>query len=81
MPTNINELMNFINTIKSGNPQQTMINMLQQKAQNNPMFNDILNYAQAGDTQHIEQIVRNMAKEKGFDYDKEFNSFRQMFGL
>ena len=45
------------------------------------MLANILSLAQNGNTQEIENIVRNMARERGIDFDKEFNSFRQMFGL
>ena len=34
-----------------------------------------------GNTQEIENVVRNIAKERGIDFDKEFNSFKQMFKL
>ena len=78
---NISDINNFIQMAKNGNPQQMAMNMLQQNAQGNPMFANILSLAQNGNTQEIENIVRNMARERGIDFDKEFNSFRQMFGL
>lgn len=78
---NISDINNFIQMVKNGNPQQMAMNMLQQNAQGNPMFANILSLAQNGNTQEIENIVRNMARERGIDFDKEFNSFRQMFGL
>ena len=78
---NISDMNNFIQMARNGNPQQIVMNMLQQNAQGNPMFANILSLAQNGNTQEIENIVRNMARERGIDFDKEFNSFRQMFGL
>lgn len=78
---NISDMNNFIQMARNGNPQQMVMNMLQQNAQGNPMFANILSLAQNGNTQEIENIVRNMARERGIDFDKEFNSFRQMFGL
>lgn len=82
MPTNMNNIMQFIGMMKNGNPQQVVMNMLQERAQQgNPMFADIYDLAQKGDTKSIEGIVRNMAREKGIDFDKEFNSFRHTFGL
>lgn len=78
---NISDINNFIQMAKNGNPQQMAMNMLQQNAQGNPIFANILSLAQNGNTQEIENIVRNMARERGIDFDKEFNSFRQMFGL
>jgi hypothetical protein len=71
----------IINMIKNGNPQQLVMGMLQQKANQNPMFANILNLVQAGDTQGVENIVRNMFTEKGMDFDKEFNSFKRKFGF
>lgn len=78
---NISDMNNFMQMARNGNPQQMVMNMLRQNAQGNPMFANILSLAQNGNTQEIENIVRNMARERGIDFDKEFNSFRQMFGL
>ena len=78
---NISDMNNFMQMARNGNPQQMVMNMLQQNAQGNPMFANILSLAQNGNTQEIENIVRNMARERGINFDKEFNSFRQMFGL
>ena len=45
----------------------------------NPMFKNLATLVKSGDTQQVETVVRNIAKEKGIDFDKEFNSFKQMF--
>lgn len=73
------QMMQFIRN--SGNPQQFMMNMLEQQSGNNPMMANLLNLAKANKTSDIEQIARNMLKEQGRDYDKEFANFKQMFGL
>lgn len=79
MPT---DMISFINMMKRGNPQQNVINLLQQRAnEGNPLFKNMLNLAQSGNTKEIEDIVRNMAQERGLDFDKEFNSFKRTFGL
>ena len=31
--------------------------------------------------QEIEKIARNIMTEQGYDFDKEFNNFKQMMGL
>ena len=80
MPTNQN-FAQFIDMVKRGNPQQNMLNLLKERAQGNPMFANMLSLAQSGNTQEIENIARNVAKEKGLDFDTEFNSFKQKFGL
>ena len=72
----------LINMVKQGNPQQIVMRMLEQRAQQgNPVFKNLLNKVQQGDTQGVETIVRNMAREKGIDFDTEFNSFKRKFGL
>lgn len=78
-----NDINSFINMVKNGgNPQQIVMTMLQERAQQgNPIFANILDKVQHGDTQGVESIVRNMAKEKGIDFDKEFNSLKRKFGL
>lgn len=85
VPTNMNgfnQAMQFINMAKSGNPQEIVMNMLQQRAGSNPMFSNLIGMIQNGNTDGVEQVVRNIAKEKGIqDFDKEFNSFKQMFKL
>lgn len=81
MPTNQEGFMQFVNMVKSGNPRQNMLNILKERAQGNPMFANMLSLAQSGNTQEIEKIARNVAQEKGLDFDKEFNSFKQKFGL
>ena len=73
--------MQFVNMMKNGNPEQMMMSMLEQSAQNNPILENLLNMAKNNDSEGIESYVRNVAREKGIDYDKEFNSFKQMFGL
>lgn len=79
MPT---DMISFVNMMKRGNPQQNVINLLQQRAnEGNPLFKNMLNLAQSGNTKEIENIVRNMAQERGLDFDKEFNSFKRTFGL
>lgn len=81
MASNMNpmQIMQFIRN--SGNPQQFMMNMLEQQSGNNPMMANLLNLAKANKTSDIEQVARNLLKEQGRDYDKEFANFKQMFGL
>ena len=81
MASNMNpiQVMQFI--CNSGNPQQMMMNMLEQQSGNNPMMANLLNLAKQNKTSDIEQIARNMLKDQGKDYDKEFANFKRMFGL
>ena len=80
MPTN--PMMFLISMLKNGaNPQQLALSILQYQAGNSPMMNNLLQLAQNGKGAEIEQIARNIMKEKGLDFDKEFNSFKNNLGL
>ena len=74
--------MQIIEILKNGgNPQQIVIGMLEQNSQDNPVLNNLLSLAKEGNTQEIENFARNMLKEQGKDFDKEFNSFKQSLGF
>ena len=68
--------MQFIGMLrKSGNPEQFMINMLEQQGGNNPLLLNLVNLAKSNNGTGIEQVARNILKERGFDFDKEFEDF------
>lgn len=77
MPINGYQLIQMIKS--GGNPQQLVMSVLNQRAQENPMFANMLKLANTNDTKRLEQIARNLAKERGMDFDKEFANFRQIF--
>ena len=64
------------------NPQQILIQIMNNsRIANNPMAQNLVNMARSGNTQGIEQIGRNMAKERGIDFDRAFSEFRSQFGM
>ena len=72
----------LIKMIKNGqNPQQLILNMLQDSAQNNPMLSSLLKMAQNKDSSGLETFARNYVKSQGKDFDTEFKAFRDTFGL
>ena len=71
----------LIQMIKQGqNPQQLMLSILENQA-GTPMGANLLKLAQNGQTAEIEKIARNLCKERGVDFDQEFNNFRRMWGV
>lgn len=79
MPIN---MMQIISLMKSGgNPQQMVLSMLEQQTENNPFAANLLQLAKGNKSGEIEQIARNLAKEKGIDFDTEFNNFKKTLGL
>ena len=69
MNFNQKALMDLINS--GGNPEIMVMNMLQQRAGNNKLFANLLQLAQAQDTQQIESIVKNIVNESGKNYEEE----------
>lgn len=68
--------------IKKGqNPQQIVMNILEGGLKGTPMGANLLDLAKNNKTSEIEQIARNVAAQKGLDFDKEFTAFKQKFGL
>ena len=69
--------MQLIQMIKGGqNTQQLVMNILQQQSQNNPILNNAMNLAQGGNTSALEMLARNLAAQRGLDFDKEFANFK-----
>lgn len=66
-------LQNFIS--KGLSPQK----IAEQMSGNNPMITNLIKMANSGDTNGVENFARNMFKEKGRDFDKEFSEFRNKF--
>ena len=78
---NVNPIQ-LIQMIKSGkNPQQLLIGILQNQAQQNPIYKDFLYLIQNNRANEIEPIVRANFQKNGLDFDKEFNSFKKTLGL
>lgn len=72
--------MNFFQMLKGGNPQQMVMNMMNNpQMANNPIAKNMFNMAKNGDLKGIEQMGRNIAKERGIDFDKAFNDFKNQF--
>ena len=73
----------LIMQIKQGkNPQQLMLDILEGEASSNPIMGNLLTMAKENRTADIESFARNLAKEQGIDFDKEFSRFKkQYFGL
>lgn len=59
------------------NFKQIVMNML--KNNSNPIFSNLINMAEKGDSKGIENFARNYYKEQGKDFDKEFTAFQNMF--
>ena len=79
---NPQEVMKMIGMFRTQDPQALVTNMVNEAAnQGNPVMQNLATLIKNGDTKNIESVVRNIAKERGVDYDTEFKAFREMFRL
>ena len=64
------------------NPQAFIQQMMSNsQVMRNPIAKNIIDMAQKGDVEGIEQMGRNIAKEKGIDFDKAFSDFKKQFPI
>ena len=69
--------MNPINMIKQYMLQGlTPKGILSKMSVNNPILNNVIAMAQNGDTKGVENFARNICKQRGLDFDTEFNKFK-----
>lgn len=58
-------------------PEQIVMNMVGKNI--NPMYSNLIKMAQNGDKDGVENFARNMFKQQGRDFDKEYNDFMNNF--
>lgn len=59
------------------NPFNMLFGSLQNFAGNNPILNNVLDKVSHNQTGDIEQIARNLCKERGIDADAMFREIQQ----
>lgn len=65
----------------SGNPQQMIMNMMRQQAGSNPVLNNALQMMEKGDNAGLENLARNLCKERNINPDEAFNQIKGQFGM
>ena len=72
--------MNFFQAFRS--PQQFLQNMIgNSQVMQNPMAKNAIGMAQSGDTKGIEQMARNLCREKGINPDEMINQIKSRMGM
>lgn len=81
MGSNMN-IMQLLQMVQNNpNPPAFIMEILKSQSGSNPLFANLLTLAQNGNKAGIEEIARNIYREKGLDFDKEFNSLKQFLGV
>lgn len=72
---------NSINMIKmmmgKMSPKDMAMKMIENNS--NPVFANLIDMANKGDTKGVEDFARNICKEKNIDFDKDFTDFMNNF--
>lgn len=71
---------NIFQMMKAG-PQQFIQRIMgNDQMMSNPIMKNTMQMAQQGNTQGIEQMARNLCKEKGLNADDVFSQIKSRFG-
>ena len=73
--------MQLIQMMRGGNPQQFLQHMMgNNQIMSNPIIKNALGMAQSGNVKGVEELARNLCKEKGLNADDVFNQIKSRFG-
>ena len=74
----MNNTMEMIKTFFSRNKNPKDIAMQMIRSKNNPIVNNLINMAEKGDYNGVENFARNVFKEQGRNFDAELEEFKKM---
>ena len=66
----------MLKQFKGKKPQEIAMQLIGNN--NNPVINNLITMAKNGDTQGVENFVRNMFKEQGRDFDAEMQNMQSI---
>ena len=69
----------MIKKLMSGGLTPKGIAMQMLNNNSNPMLKNLVEMAEKGDYQGVENIARNIYKEQGKNFDQEYEQFKQLF--
>lgn len=71
---------NIFQMMKAGPKQFIQQMMGNNQIMRNPMVQNVMQMAQQGNMRGVEQMARNLCKEKGLNADEVFNQVKGKFG-
>mgnify|MGYP001863868631 FL=1 len=70
-----NNIFNMLKNFK--NPKDAVMNIVANN--NNNTLKNMINLANENNNEELLKIAKNLCKEKGIDFDKDFQEFMKMF--
>lgn len=74
---NNNSIQQLRDFLKQGSPRQLVEKLVMNNT--NPIVKQLVQKAQSGDVKGVEEFARNIYKQQGRDFDKEFSDFISNF--
>lgn len=74
-------LMMLTQMLRSGNPQQAIMNAMRNQAGQNPVLNNALDMAEKQDAKGLEQLARNLCESNGVNADDMVKQIKSQFGM
>lgn len=71
----------LIQMLRSGSPQQAILNSMRQQSGNNPVINNALDMAEKHDSQGLEKLARNLCESNGINADDIVKQVKSQFGM
>ena len=74
--------MQLIQMMRGGNPQQFLQHMMgNSQIMSNPIMKNALGMVQSGNMKGVEELARNLCKEKGLNADDVMKQLKNNFGM
>lgn len=74
---NFKQLAPIIQLMKGKDPKQMVMQMAQSQKINNPVVEQLINYANTGDQQNFDNLANNFFEQQGIDVS-EFQAFMDL---
>lgn len=76
----MNNPLSFVQAMR--NPQVFIQNMMKNnEVMKNPILKNTMEMAQSGNSKGVEELARNLCKEKGINADEALNKIKSQFGI
>lgn len=74
----MNQLQLIAMLMRGRDPQQAVMQMIKSQNINDPTINQLVNFAQSGNTNDFVNLAQSLFKRRGLNLDDEFSKFMQM---
>lgn len=71
-------LVQMAQLLKGKNPQQLLMQLVQNQKINDPIISELISYAQNGDTNSFVNLASAVFAQNGLDLNNEFMNFMQL---